>query len=192
MHGMYIALSTVWCSIRTHRPRKGAIQMNHDSELNTSRRAFCTDLLLTSTGLVLAAPTVTKVIAAQDSMVAYPPRRIESAETLLPGSSLYFNYPTTNHPAVLLRTSEGEYRAYSRRCSHAGCSVEFDAPSRCLKCPCHQGAFDARMGHVMFGPPRRPLDEIVLQVRAGGQVWAIGKSFGRNTENIAQGLGGGD
>jgi hypothetical protein len=42
------------------------------------------------------------------------------------------------------------------------------------------------MGHVMFGPPRRPLDEIVLMMRAGGQIWAIGKSFGRNTEMIAQ------
>ena len=36
---------------------------------------------------------------------------------------------------------------------------------------CEHGAFDARMGQVMFGPPRRPLDEIVLQMRAGGQVW---------------------
>lgn len=167
--------------------------MNHHAkELHTTRRVFCTDLLLTSTGLVLAAPNVTNVLAAQDSMVAYPPRRIESAETLLPGSGLYFNYPTTNDPAVLLRSSEGEYRAYSRKCSHAGCSVEFDAPSRCLRCPCHQGTFDARMGHVMFGPPRRPLDEIVLQVRAGGQVWAVGKSFGRNTEMIAQGVERGD
>jgi len=48
------------------------------------------------------------------------------------------------------------------------------------------------MGQVMFGPPRRPLDEIVLQMRAGGQIWAIGKSFGRNEEIIAQDLGGGD
>jgi hypothetical protein len=48
------------------------------------------------------------------------------------------------------------------------------------------------MGYVMFGPPRRPLDEIVLQMRAGGQLWAIGKSFGRNTEMIAKDLGGGD
>ena len=153
---------------------------------HTTRRAFCTHLVLTSTGLLLAAPGVTKVVAAQDSMVAYPPRKIEGAETLLPGSSLYFAYPTRNDPAVLLRSSEGEYRAYSRRCSHAGCSVEFDAPRRCLTCPCHHGAFDARMGHVMFGPPRRPLDEIVLQMRAGGQVWAVGKSFGSNTEMIAQ------
>ena len=157
---------------------------------HATRRAFCADLLLTSTALVLAAPTLTKASAAQDSMVAYPPRKIEGAETLLPGSGLYFNYPTRNDPAVLLRSNEGEYRAYSRRCSHAGCSVEFDAPRRCLTCPCHSGAFDARMGHVMFGPPRRPLDEIVLQMRAGGQIWAIGKSFGRNTEMIAKDLRG--
>ena len=120
-------------------------------------------------------------------MVAYPPRRIEGAETLLPGASLYFDYPTRNDPAVVLRTREGEVKAYSRRCSHAGCSVEFDAPRRCLRCPCHQGAYDPRVGQVMFGPPRRPLDEIVLQVRAGGQVWAVGKSIVRNADLIASG-----
>ena len=153
----------------------------------TTRRAFCADLLLTSTGLMLAAPTLTK---AQDSMVAYPPRKIDGAELLLPGSSLYFNYPTRNDPAVLLRFSDSEFRAYSRKCSHAGCSVEFDGPRRCLACPCHQGAYDARMGQVIFGPPRRPLDEIVLEVRAGGYLWAVGKSFGRNTEVIANLRGG--
>lgn len=162
-----------------------------DELSHTTRRAFCADLLLTSTGLMLAAPTVTKAIAAQDSMVAYPPRKIDGAELLLPGSGLYFNYPTRNDPAVLLRFSDSEFRAYSRRCSHAGCSVEFDAPSRCLRCPCHRGTFDARMGQVMFGPPRRPLDEIVLEMRAGGQLWAVGKSYGRNTEIIAN-LRGGD
>jgi Rieske Fe-S protein len=159
---------------------------------HTTRRAFCADLLLTSSGLILAAPTVSTVVAAQDSMVAYPPRKIEGAETLMPGSGLYFNYPTRNDPALLLRSTDGEYRAYSRRCSHAGCSVEFDGPRRCLTCPCHNGAYDARMGNVMFGPPRRPLDEIVLHMRAGGQIWAIGKSFGRNREMIVKDLGGGD
>jgi arsenite oxidase small subunit len=153
--------------------------------LHTTRRSFCTDLALTSTALVLATPAVTKLVTAQDSMAMYAPSKIEGAEALLPGSSLYFAYPTRNDPAVLLRSSEGEYRAYSRRCSHAGCSVEFDASRRCLRCPCHNGAFDARMGHVMFGPPRTPLDEIVLQVRSGGYIWAIGKSFGRDKEIIA-------
>jgi Rieske Fe-S protein len=153
-----------------------------------TRRRFCNELLLT-TGVVLATPAaVRKVAAMQHSMVAYPPKKIDGAETLLPGSSLYFDYPTRNDPAVLLRTNDGVYRAYSRRCSHAGCSVEFDAPRRCLSCPCHHGAYDARMGYVMFGPPRRPLDEIVLQVQAGGQIWAVGRSLGRNAELIAEGL----
>jgi len=152
---------------------------------HTTRRTFCTDLMLTSAGLVLAGPTLAKAIPAQDSMVAYPPRKIDGAELLLPGSGLYFNYPGRNDPAVLVRSSEGEYTAYSRRCSHAGCSVEFDAPGRCLKCPCHQTAYDARVGQVMLGPARRPLDQVVLQVRAGGQIWAVGKSFVRSADIIA-------
>jgi len=155
-----------------------------DKLLCTTRRTFCTNVMLTSAGLLLAAPNLSKVAAAQESEVAYPPRRIEGGESLLPGGSLYFNYPTRNDPAVLLRSSDGAYKAYSRRCSHAGCSVDFDPAGRCLKCPCHRGTFDARMGYVMFGPPRRPLDEIILQMRAGGQLWAVGKSFGRDGEVI--------
>jgi Rieske Fe-S protein len=152
-----------------------------------TRRKFCNKLLLT-TGVVLATPAVVKTAATQHSMVAYPPKKIDGAETLLPGSSLYFDYPTRNDPAVLLRTSDGEYKAYNRRCSHAGCSVEFDAPRRCLSCPCHKGAYDARMGTVMYGPPRRSLDEIVLQMRAGGQLWAVGRSLGRDAELITEAL----
>lgn len=156
----------------------------------TSRRTFCAELL--STGLILAAaPGVATGMATQDLMVAYPPQKIEGAELLLPGSSLYFNYPTRNDPAVLLRLNESEYRAYSRRCSHAGCSVEFDDRSRCLVCPCHRGTFDGRRGHAMFGPPRRSLDEIVLEIRAGGHLWAVGKSL-ESTEIITQSLKGGN
>lgn len=154
----------------------------------TSRRVFCAELL--STGLLLAAPNVAKSMATQDSMVAYPPKKIEGAELLLPGNALYFNYPTRNDAAVLLRLNDSEYRAYSRRCSHAGCSVDYDARSRYLMCPCHRGAFDSRLGHVMFGPPRRPLDEIVLEMRAGGHLWAVGKCPS-NMETITKNLGGG-
>lgn len=37
---------------------------------------------------------------------------------------------------------------------------------------------DARMGRVMFGPLQRPLDEIVLQMRAEDTSGAIGHGFG--------------
>lgn len=151
-----------------------------------TRRTFCNGLLLT-TGLILTAPRVSGEISSpQDSMLAYPPMKIEGAAKLLPGSSLYFEYPTRNDPAVLLRSTEGELFAYSRRCPHAGCSVEFSAARRCLKCPCHQGTFEPRMGYVIYGPPPRPLDQIVLEMRAGDQVWAVGKTIGRTPEMIAR------
>jgi Rieske Fe-S protein len=158
-----------------------------EDEPQFSRRTFCNEILLTSTGIILGARAVAgETATAQESVLAYPPVKIEGAEKLIVGSSLYFEYPTRNDPAVLLRSSEGEYTAFSRKCSHAGCSVEFDAAARCFKCPCHKGMFDSRIGYVMHGPPQRPLDQIVLQMRSGGQVWAVGKSIGKNAERIAQ------
>jgi nitrite reductase/ring-hydroxylating ferredoxin subunit len=144
------------------------------------RRRFCNHLLWTSAGLALAAGDIARANgqkAAPRNLLAYPPMKIEGAERVLPGSFLYFDYPRTGDPSILLRSKEGEYYAYSRKCAHLGCSVEFDDQARCLKCPCHRGAYDARTGYVMFGPPPRPLDHIILQLRAGGEVWAIGRSL---------------
>lgn len=152
--------------------------------IRLSRRQFCNGLILTSAGLVTAQKVTGHQPPQKGTLVEYPPMKIDCAERLLPGSSLYFDYPSPKDPAVLTRSEDGEFSAYSRRCSHAGCSVEFDVARKCLKCPCHQGAYDPRAGDVVFGPPRKPLDLIVLQMRAGGQIWAIGKIIGRTSENI--------
>jgi Rieske Fe-S protein len=149
-----------------------------------TRRTFCNRLLLTSTGLALAASNLKGASASQhDSLLAYPPVKIEGAERLLPGSFLYFSYPGVNDPAVLVRAPDGEYFAHSRKCAHLGCSVDFDGARRCLTCPCHRGAYDARTGFVLHGPPPRPLDPIVLQMRAGGEVWAVGRRIGSSNPN---------
>jgi nitrite reductase/ring-hydroxylating ferredoxin subunit len=146
------------------------------------RRAFCGRALVTSAGMVLLAQGLKTNAAEQHGhLVAYPPKKIEGAERLVPGSFLYFEYPKRGELAVLVRNPEGEYIAFSRQCAHAGCSVEFDALRRCLACPCHRGAYDSRTGYVMYGPPPRPLDQIVLQMRAGGEVWAVGKSISNSS-----------
>lgn len=148
-----------------------------------TRRKFCNRLLVTSTGLVLAAKSLKGEPADQHgSLLTYPPMKIEGAERVMPGSFLYFSYPSANDPAVLVRGLDGEYAAYSRKCAHLGCSVDFDPARRCLNCPCHQGAYDARTGFVLYGPPPRPLDQIALQMRGGG-VWAVGRSIGSNDPN---------
>ena len=150
-----------------------------EPHIQITRRIFCNRVVMTSVGLGLAAHNLTgQTTRKQTPTLAYPPKKIEGAESVIPGSFLNFNYPRSSDPAVLVRTSDGEYFAYSRKCAHLGCSIEFNSQRRCLVCPCHQGAYDARTGHVMYGPPPRPLDQIVLQMRAGGELWAVGETLG--------------
>jgi Rieske Fe-S protein len=148
-------------------------------ESSIPRRTFCNCLLLTSAGLALVASDLKgQTKGQQDASLFYPPVKIEGAERVLPGSFLYFNYPRANDPAVLVRSQDGEYVAYSRKCAHLGCSVDFDSARQCFACPCHRGVYDARTGYVVYGPPPRPLDQIVLQMRAGGELWAVGRRTG--------------
>ena len=151
--------------------------------LQVDRRSFCGRALISSAGVVL----MTKGLAAQaeasdQNLVVYPPQKIEGAERMMPGSSLYFAYPNREDPAVLVRGNDGEFVAFSRKCAHLGCTVEFDPSRRCLACPCHRGTYDVRTGYVVYGPPPRPLDQIVLQVQAGGEVWAVGKTIGTSSD----------
>lgn len=149
----------------------------HDSQL--TRRSFCNRALVTSAGLLLAAGEVkTQKENQGQSLLMYPPVKVDGAEQVLPGSFLYFNYPKSSDPAVLVRSADGQFLAFSRKCAHRGCSVDFDKARHCLTCPCHRGVYDTRNGYVMYGPPPRPLDQIILQIRAGGEVWAVGKRPG--------------
>ncbi len=148
--------------------------MTGKSDSQITRRTFCNRALLSSAAVVVAGTNVAGQKNQQQSLLAYPPTKIEGAERVMPGSFLYFNYPKTNDPAVLMRTSDGQYLAYSRKCAHLGCSVDYDTSARCLRCPCHRGVYDSRNGYVMYGPPPKPLDQIVLQMRSG-EVWAVGK-----------------
>ena len=148
------------------------------------RREFCNRLLLTSSGLLVAASVLSAKAEGRTNMqVAYPPQRIEGAESLMPGSALYFNYPTRTEPAILVRSMEGEYYAYNCRCSHMGCSVYFERAARRIECPCHKGAYELQTGFVLNGPPTRALSQILLYMRAGGGVWAIGRSVSQDNTN---------
>jgi Rieske Fe-S protein len=150
-----------------------------EDDAQITRRNFCNRALLTSAGLLLAANEIEgQQPNPKQALLAYPPMKIVGAERVLAGSFLYFDYPKPGSAAVLIRTNEGQYLAYSRKCAHLGCTVDFDQAQRSLRCPCHRGVYDSRTGYVMYGPPPRPLDQIILQVRAGGEVWAVGKRPG--------------
>lgn len=104
--------------------------------------------------------------------------RIEGADRMLPGTSINFRYPTERDTAILVRAAGGEYYAFGQKCTHLSCPVYYDRAANRLACPCHLGAYDARTGAVLFGPPPRALDQIALELRAGGEVWATGRRSG--------------
>jgi Rieske Fe-S protein len=104
-----------------------------------------------------------------------PPRKVADCADLAIGEAHVFHYPNESDPCVLVRLSEDGFVAFGQNCTHLGCPVLYQAQTRRLECPCHEGAFDAASGHVISGPPPRPLPVIALE-RRGHELWAIGRS----------------
>ncbi len=66
---------------------------------------------------------------------------------------------------LVVRTAK-EFRAFSAVCTHLGCIVFWDSQKNQIACPCHAGFFDLD-GHVVAGPPPRPLQVYPVQVMDG-------------------------
>ena len=148
---------------------------DRDEEAQVTRREFCNFLGLTSAGLFLGAGGfAAKAALDARKSESFSAARIDGAETLALNSSLNFNYPTERDSAILIRTSEGAYHAYGQKCTHLSCPVYYSRDHQRLECPCHDGAFDAATGNVLYGPPPRALDTIEVEVR-NGQIWAKGR-----------------
>ena len=99
--------------------------------------------------------------------------RIDGAESLEPGSSLLFTYPTPEDPCILVRRGDGSLVAYSQVCTHLSCAVVHRREGDELFCPCHQGHFACLDGRPTAGPPTRRLPRVLLE-RAGEAVYAVG------------------
>ncbi|MCU1537907.1 MAG: menaquinol-cytochrome c reductase iron-sulfur subunit precursor [Humibacillus sp.] len=76
--------------------------------------------------------------------------------------------------------------AYSKICTHVGCAVGlYEQQTHHLLCPCHQSTFDLTNDcAVIFGPAKRPLPQLKIQVDDAGYLVAtqgfdqpVGPSF---------------
>jgi cytochrome b6-f complex iron-sulfur subunit len=68
-------------------------------------------------------------------------------------------------PVILVRTSSDQFRAFSARCTHLGCVVQFeptDIPH--FACNCHGSQFDIN-GKNIAGPAPRPLVPMKVTLR---------------------------
>ena len=156
-------------------PFQSEFPYERNEEAQVTRREFCNFLGLTSAALFAgAAGFAAKAALDARESVSLAAAPIAGAETLAPNSSMNFSYPTERDSAILIRTADGAYHAYGQKCTHLSCPVYYAREHQHLACPCHEGAFDAATGDVLYGPPPRPLDVIDVEMR-DGQVWAIGR-----------------
>ncbi|MCL4839329.1 MAG: Rieske (2Fe-2S) protein [Thermoanaerobaculia bacterium] len=138
---------------------------------HVNRREFAKYLVLVSGGFAAGSG----MIAIKDDLVAQPElpeggARLCGIDELPVGASLPFVVPGTNVPAFVVRLDEATYRAYETKCTHLSCAVFYAPESGRIECPCHNGAFDARSGAVLQGPPPRGLRRFAVEVRGGDLV----------------------
>lgn len=67
-------------------------------------------------------------------------------------------------PALVVRTKDGELRAFSATCTHLECTVQYKSDTSQIWCACHNGFYDLA-GNVISGPPPRPLERLTTRVR---------------------------
>ena len=88
-------------------------------------------------------------------------RRVVAAKKneLAPGG--FKTFPFGSQPGILVRTSSGEYRAFSAQCTHLGCTVQYRSGDKLIWCACHNGFYNLE-GTNVAGPPPRPLERYVV------------------------------
>ncbi|GAA3051578.1 hypothetical protein GCM10017562_13720 [Streptomyces roseofulvus] len=65
---------------------------------------------------------------------------------------------------VITQPKAGEYKAFSSKCTHAGCAVR-EVKDGVIICPCHQSRFDISDGSVTSGPATAPLPPEPIEVK---------------------------
>ena len=77
-----------------------------------------------------------------------------NADLMTAGGAMVIN--TEGDTVMVIRMDATTVIALSAICTHAGCSLDFDAARERLTCPCHGSEFD-ETGRVTNGPARTPL-----------------------------------
>lgn len=133
---------------------------------NVSRRELLNWFLGTSAGALLIS------ILYPVTRYIIPPRVEESTarnvtlsinpEDVKANSGQIFKFGS--QPGILIRTPDGDLRAFTAICTHLACIVQYRPDLSHIWCACHNGHFDLN-GKNVAGPPPRPLEPYVVNVR---------------------------
>ena len=104
-----------------------------------------------------------------------PPKgtKLGAASVVPVGGAASFTDPAQQIPAYVVQPSKGQYSAFSGVCTHAGCTVEWDAQGKDFVCPCHGSVYNGATGAVINGPAVNPLPPIKV-VDFNGELYVDG------------------
>ncbi len=134
-----------------------------------NRRKFLKRIV--GTWAVIAAAPVLKILSdyvtpkaePTESSTAVRARALGTADLPLNSSKIV---KIGNSPVIVVHTSSGQYKAFSARCTHLGCIVQYNtegAPH--FSCNCHGSQFDIN-GVNIAGPAPRPLHPFKVELEA--------------------------
>ena len=135
-----------------------------------SRRGVLSWLLGTSLGATLVAalyPVFRFVIPPEVGEA--PVNRVFAGKLseLAVNSGKIFRFGSK--PGILVRTANGEVRAFTAVCTHLNCTVQYRPDFQHIWCACHNGHYDLQ-GKNIAGPPPRPLEAYKVDI-AGDDVY---------------------
>ncbi len=144
--------------------------MAHALGEGPTRRSFINWFLGTTVGAFLVSvlyPVAKYLVPPQvaESTAQTVTLPIKPAD-LRPNSGQIFKFGS--HPGIIVRTASGELRAFTAVCTHLQCTVQYRSDLSQIWCACHNGHYDLN-GKNVAGPPPRPLDPFVVNVR-GDQI----------------------
>ncbi len=156
---------------------KKAFPVDLADEGSFSRREFARFLALVSVGFTVGIAYLNlrkKPLegAPEEGLGENTALRVCPLGELMAGESRLFTFRDEHDRCILLRTREGQLRAYRQTCTHLGCAVRWDGAR--LECPCHLGYFEPERGFPVQGPPTRPLSGLEVEAREDGWLWVLG------------------
>jgi cytochrome b6-f complex iron-sulfur subunit len=129
------------------------------------RRRFLDALLavgFVSTAVAIAYPVSQFLIPPATGEPATATASAGKASALKPNSGKIFKFGS--RPGIVVRTVDGDVRAFSAVCTHLDCTVQYKPDTAQLWCACHNGTYDLG-GNVVSGPPPRALEKFVVNLR---------------------------
>lgn len=172
-------MSTRPLSRDTHQVRKrrttrwqAAFPLHWDADELLSRREMLRWTVMASGALFAGTAATVGLGYIHKPNTAALQQAIVRASEVPVGGVHYFHYPTAEDQAILLHLTDGNFVAYSGKCTHLSCAVFYEQERDELYCPCHEGIFETLTGEVVAGPPPRALPKITVK-QDGEMLYAV-------------------